>query len=295
VRPKVIVGYFDEAERNRAVAAVTAAGFDPVKATTGREVLERLGQAADIDLILIDQALPYPGLSNLLGQLRSDVNIGLLPVVLTAPSRDREEALRRYVAPWPNVTVVRDDVLGEPQALKAILGRRIVNPDQPALTPAERKDYAERSIVLLDRLARNDPPGFDVKPAAGTILEALRAPSRLRPEGQIAAADAVSRLGGREAQEVLADVVLDGKRPAAVRVAAAAGLVRHIQAFRPALSRTHVASLATLNDLPGTDAPLKAQLALVLGSLQPNARLTGERLLQYQPPVPAPPTPPKKD
>ena len=38
-----------------------------------------------------------------------------------------------------------------------------------------------------------------------------------------------------------------------------------------------------------TDATLKANLALLLGSLRPGARVTGERLLRYQPAAPAPP------
>ena len=36
-----------------------------------------------------------------------------------------------------------------------------------------------------------------------------------------------------------------------------------------------------------TDPALKAELALLLGSLKPDARQTGERLLQYQPTQPA--------
>ncbi len=397
VRPKVLVGYFDEDLATRAAAAVADAGFEPVKAATGRAVMQRLGQAADVDLILMDEALPDPGLSHLLGQLRADVHVGLLPVVLTVkpelapdesaqprrvktvdlwnsmqyeiaggrldkatlllerlldyrttdaelarlaedkgldailalraiprwadgpkenerirkevdafvarvqaairqppppPLPGREDALRRRLARYTNVTVVSEAILNDPKSLRKLVQSRTADPGQPALAAPEMKDYAERSIVLLARLSKGEPPGFDVRLAGPTILSALRAPSRLRPEGQRAAAEAASRLPGSEAQMVLADVVLDGKRPLAVRVSAAEQLIRHIQSYSPLLSRAHVKGLLGLNEDPALDPPLKAQIALVLGSLQPDARLTGQRLLQYQPPVPAPPAPP---
>ncbi len=397
VRPKVLVGYFDEDQANRAAAAVTAAGFEAIKVNTGRALMQRLGQAADIDLILMDEALPDPGLNLLLGQIRSDVHASQLPLVVTVraeigpdfrdqarsrarvadlwsalqfelgagredlaakslhslldgktsdadlarlarekgldaleklrgvrwsgdpkanesvrkevedligrvnaalrqplapPASSREDALRRFLARWPNATIVSEVILEDAPAVQELLQSRIAEPGRPALTPAERKDYAERSVVWLARLARGEPAGYDVRPATETILNALRAPSRLRPQGQQAAAEAAGRLPGGEVQTVLADVVLDGKRPLAVRVSAGEQLVRHIQTYGPLLSRSHVKGLLALYEQPATDAPLKAQLALVLGGLQPDARLTGQRLLQYQPPAPAPPAAP---
>lgn len=294
-RPKVIVGYFDEDQRARVAAAVAAAGYEPLPASTGREVMRRLGQSADVDLILMEAALPDPGLPHLLGQLRADANAALLPVILTAPP-DREGPLTRHLARQANVTVVPSGVLRESALLAQLLQRHVANPGHPALAPAEMKDYAERSIVMLSHLAKNEPPGYDVRPAGATVLNALRTPTRLRPEGQRAAAEIASRLPGAEPQAVLADVVLDAKRPLVVRVEAAAQLVRHVQAHGALLVRNHVRSLAAANADPATDPLLKAQLALVMGSLQPDARLTGERLLQYQPPTPgAPPPPPKKE
>jgi hypothetical protein len=45
-----------------------------------------------------------------------------------------------------------------------------------------------------------------------------------------------------------------------------------------------------LQGRPDTDPPLRAVLSLVLGSLHPDSRTAGERLLRYrpEPPVPAP-------
>ncbi len=287
---KVLIGYFNEDVRNAAAAAVAAAGYEPIKVGTGRELMQRLGQASDVALLLFEETLPNPGLANLLGQLRADTYASQLPVLLTAAPR-REDALRRYTLRWPNITVIAAPFAIDANALKPLIQSRLADPASPALSAAELKAYAERSIKGLARVARGEVTGYDVTPAGPTVLAALRAPSRLTPEGQIAAMDVASRLKGEEAQTVLANVATDGKRPLAVRVAAANALVRHIQQFSPLLTRDQVRVLGSLYAQPNLDLPLKNSLALVIGSLQPNARLTGERLLQYQPPVPGAPAP----
>jgi CheY-like chemotaxis protein len=285
--PRVLVAYFNEDVLNRVANAVTGAGFEPVKARTGRDVLRRLNQAADIDLVLLDAGLPDPGLAPLLGQLRSDVNYGLLPVVLTAPPA-RVDALNRFVERYPNVTVLPQDTAADPKALRASFLLRLDDPNQPALTQAERKEYAEAAARALAGLARGTPPGYDLTPATDALIDALRA-NTLSPEGQTAVLEAVAHLSGVRPQIELANVVLDTNRPREVRVAAAAQLVRHMQEHGPVLTRAEVQALTELYARPNLDPTLKGHLALVLGSMRPNARLTGERLLQFQPVVPAPP------
>jgi len=178
-------------------------------------------------------------------------------------------------------------------ALQPLIQARLGDPANPTLSAAEMKAYAERSIKNLARLARGEVAGYDVMPAGPTVLAALRAPSKLTPEGQIAALEVASRLRGEEAQTVLANVLTDGKRPVSVCVAAANALVRHIQEFSPLLTRDQMRVVQAMYVQPNLALPLKSSLAVVIGSLQPNSRLTGERLLQYQPPVPG--APPKKE
>jgi CheY-like chemotaxis protein len=313
---KILVAYFNEDVRNGVAAAVTAAGYDAVKVTTGRELMQRLGQASDIALLIFDEDLPMPGLSNLLGQIRADTFASQLPILLTTapPNPDlfrlpegdprralllndaarREEALRRYTARWPTITVIPGPLAIDAKALQPLIEARLAEPANPALTAAELKAYSERSIKNLARLARGEVPGYDVVPAGPTVLAALRAPSRLTPEGQIAAIEVASRLKGEDAQTVLADVITDAKRPQSVRIAAVSGLIRSIQQFSPLLTRAQVAVLAGVYTQPKLEAPLRSSLAPLLGSLQPSARLSGQMLLEYQPPVPGAP-PPKKD
>ena len=102
----MIVGYFDEDIGNQVADAVKKSGYDPIQVRTGRDVLKRLNQAADVDLVLIDEALPDPGLASLLAQLRADFHYGRVPVVLTV-AKEREDAVRRYAEHAPTCRCCR--------------------------------------------------------------------------------------------------------------------------------------------------------------------------------------------
>jgi hypothetical protein len=306
---KVLIGYFNEDVRAQASAVVAAAGFQPVTVGSGREMMQRLAQASDIALLLFEEQLPNPGLAQLLGQLRADRFAGSLPILLTAtppPTDDsgklpadpvqrqallaqaarREDALRRYTAQWPNITVVSASSAFDVRALKPMIQTLLGDPANPALSTKEMKDYSERSIENLARIARGEIAGYDVTPAGATVLESLRAPSKLTPKGQGFAIDIASRLKGEEAQTVLANVLADAKRSNAVRIAAASGLIRSIQQFGPLVSRAQASALGELYRQDKLDETLKNNVALVLGSLRPGARQSGDLLLQYQPPTP---------
>jgi hypothetical protein len=314
-RSKVLIGYFNEDIRNRVALAVGAAGYKAVPVGTGRELMQRLGQASDIDLVLFEEKLPNPGLDQLLGQLRADRFASRLPILLTAtppltPSgrlpddptqrapllgeaARREEALRRYTAPYPNITVIPPTLALDGRVLRPLLQARLEDSANPTLSAKEMKDYAERSIENLARLARGEIAGYDATPAGPTVLEALRAPSKLTPKGQAFATEVAARLRSEEAQTVLANVLADGKRTTAVRIAAADALARNLQQFSPLVTRDQVRVLTEIYADPKLDELVKTKLALVLGSLQPSARRSGDVLLLYQPPIPG--APPKKE
>jgi CheY-like chemotaxis protein len=285
---KVIVGFGNEDFANKVADAVVKAGYEPIKAHTGRDVLRRLNEAADVDLLLIDAALPEPGLTSLLAQLRADVNAANLPLVLTA-APDREENLSRLVERYRNVIVIPIGLALEPRRLSDIFSR-IRGASGPALSDAEMKEYAEKAIRYLSRMAKGELSGYEVRPAAEVLLNTLR-DGGLSNEGQQAAVEAAARLPGARPQTELANVVLDAKRPLPLRTLAAEELVRHVQQHGAALGRNQIGALEGQLAAGDTPPALKADLALLVGSLHPDARLTGERLLRYQPPTP--PQPPK--
>jgi CheY-like chemotaxis protein len=397
--PKVLVAHGTGAVSNLIAKALKDAGFDSVVVATGRDALRRLNEAADIDAVIVDYAVPDPGLSALLAQLRADVNYGLLPVMVLLPLQtqesllkerldaqqeldeytrllpmrpdllkqredldrnltqlgqqldrargdrvqelkdriadlevksaavdkrlalvdparedrlrkrlreiaqeslgappDREDALKRVAERYRNVYVVPAALAGDADGLKKILPTLIVESVGPPLAEEELKEYADRSMLWLARMARGELPGFDVRPAADTALAALNA-GKLSPEALSAAIDVAARLPGAKAQSELANVVLSPAKPVELRKKAAQELVRHVQQHGVALSAAQAKGVEEVVASKDTDPELRAAAVPIVGALRPDARSTGERLKDFQPPItpPAPPPPPPKD
>lgn len=290
--PRAIVGDFN-AERGRQIArAMRQAGFQVGEddiARTGRDLLRRLTEAADVDLIVVDAALPYPELPYLLAQLRADRNSGLLPVFVLTPA-GRELALRRQLERYSHVWVVPDVLWRVPEDLKNTILAELGTPAAQPLSKEELRVYAGEAMRWLDRLATGEVPGYDVRPAEEAILRALSS-----NDLALMAIDAVGHLPGTAAQRGLASVVLDAGRDARIRTAAAYQLAHHLQAYGVLLSREQVKNVQDLYLMKGPDAKLNANLALVAGSLRPGPSETGERLKEFRPPLPGPvePPPPK--
>ncbi len=188
--PKVIVGYFSVEVGNKVADAVKKAGFDPIAVRTGRDVLKRLNEAGDVDLVLMDEALPDPGLSSVLAQIRADLNYGRIPIVVTA-AKDRQDAVRRYAEKLLNVSVLPLPLAESVPDLQPYLVSRLGEAGPP-LSEAELKEYAEKAVHGLAELAKGQPAGVDVRPAAATLYSALRG-GALSPKGQIDAAQIVGR------------------------------------------------------------------------------------------------------
>jgi len=296
--PRVLIGYFDQDFAGRVVEAVQRAGYDPVKVRTGREVLRRLNEAADIDLLLLDADLPNPGLMPLLAQLRADRNAAMLPVILTVTG-NRDEQIRRLVSRYPYIEVYPSALVLDAIDLNNAFQGKLVSRSTPPLTPEELQEYAEKAIFNLARLARGDPPGYDVRPALDAVYSALRS-GKLMPQGEIGAAIVLGNLAGGRPQVELASLISDARRQINVRLAACQELVRHIQKHGLVLNQTQIDGLTRLYAQPMLDPNLKANLSQVLGSMKPDARLTGDRLIRYDPglappPKKEPPPPPMGD
>jgi hypothetical protein len=203
----------------------------------------------------------------------------------------RESQLERFTRRYPNVRVVPASFLTDRRNLEGtLLGQ--IREGGVALPAAEQAEAAEKSIRLLASLAVGRPAGYDVKPAAETILRVLET-GRLSPEGQINAALAASRLPGLRAQPTLADVILDAKRPQNVRVAATQALVDNIQRHSIQLREAQFAPLRALAAAPGQPVPLKEALDVLVGTLRPGDRSTGVQLREHKF-TPAPVIPPPK-
>ena len=82
-RPRALVADADGTRAEVTGSVLRQAGFDTAITRTGRDTLKRLNQAADIDIIWINDEIPYPELPYLLAQIRGDVKYGNLPIFIT--------------------------------------------------------------------------------------------------------------------------------------------------------------------------------------------------------------------
>ena len=311
-QPRVLVAAAARDLGEELARALQTAGFATEVKTTGVEVLKRLQEAADIDVLVIRvhagqrflptnpqipggpqrapqvvappdpirYALPDPGLPNVLAQIRADLNVAYVPVLLmVGPDQtdkvppEFEAGLRRLTEQYRNVWIAPNTT--DKESLRRILTLRITEANGAPLSEAERKTDAVEAMHWLDRLALGEVAGYDVRPAAATILKGLR-----NPDVAVFAIEAAGRLPGPTPQRELAQVVLSSASPA-IRAAAANALAHNIQQHGVVLA----GEIASLQDLYAKtdDAKLKGNLALVLGSLRPDARQTGERLLWFRP------------
>jgi hypothetical protein len=397
---KVILAIFDENWRTRTRTAAEDAGVDPVAVSNGRDLMREVRARGDVDAILLESTLPQPGLAQLLAQLRADVDVGKVPVLLAAvpqtrashdiarrvqridrrlatinaetrsyraalraineeeanalkdiaktkfatkdervtaetitrdkfaeerrrldqdflsavrlakdapkleaekdrlaarydrQSQVREEQLERFTTRYQNIRVVHTSVFTDAKTLETVMTAAIRQAGV-ALSPEERTRYAEIAIQILSKLAMGQPRGYDVKPVANIITEALRT-GRLSERGQIAAIDAIARLPGPRSQVELAHTILDKARTGEARKAAVEALVLNVQQFGVQLSDAQMAPLRALAREDKLPPGLKGNLDVLIGALRPDARTTGERLKGYKFTPVAPLPPPKK-
>jgi CheY-like chemotaxis protein len=283
--PKAIVADPNIDRAKEVGRAAKQAGYEPVIVPTGREALSQLRAASDVDLILIDPSILDPDLPHLLGQLRSGADNSLVPVLITvAPERTgvrpahRLRNLEHLAAAYRNVWVVPATLQAD--ALKQALAERVGQASGKPLTEEERKNDAAVAMLWLKRMAVGEVAGYDVAPAEGAIVKALRV-KELSP----LAVAATGARPGRAAQRELAAVVIDPAEPPELRLAAAVELNRHIQHHGALLTAEQARAIEAIFDAAG-DAKLRGNLALVIGSMRPSAAKTGARLQRYAPPPP---------
>jgi CheY-like chemotaxis protein len=339
---KVLIADGNRERAGLVADALRKAGFEPVTALTGRDALRLAHEAADIDAILIDSGITDPQLTYLVGQLRADMDVGLVPIFITeapvagkpaaadlsraglhrsrlageeragvtAAFEQADDALRQLAKQYPKIEVMAATT--DVNKLRALIGEQIAadmgrpftdaeKKDPSAATAdrlkrliAERKDDSDHALLWLGEMARGELAGYDLKPATDTLIAALRWTTHSK-EATLAAMDAVARLPGAKAQTALAEFVLDARRPPELRRVAASDLVRHIQRNGPMITGMQVKALESLSRAADADARLKGNTALVLGTLRPDQRTTGERLKSYTPAPPPTPAPAAKE
>ncbi|HZT80077.1 MAG TPA: response regulator [Gemmataceae bacterium] len=301
---RVLVADADRDRANLVAGGLKKAGFEAVVAGTGREAMQLLHKSADIDAVFVDAGIALPELPFLLGQLRGDPDAAVLPVFVTVPpfkdprrAAEVERKARRTAENYRDVRVMLATT--DPatlqrlvvEGLAAEMGRPLSEAerkggaaaaDRVKRLLAERMSHIDRALVWLGKIATGQVPGYDPRPAAETLIAALREGKGGREARQLVI-EAVGRLPGPQPQRELAAVLLDPMRPAPLRLTAATELLRHVQQHGPTLAAAEVRSLADLAAARDTPADLRGKVALVLTALRPDARTSGDRLRGYTP------------
>jgi hypothetical protein len=283
--PKVLAAFMP-AEKAAAIRqTIKDTGLDPVLVKSGKEIFQWLAKSADYDAVYLGPRLTAQELPYLLTNLRADSDQGRLPVLVFAPAKG-EEALAKQAERFPNVKVYPEVMLTAGEDLKNATLAQIKQASGAQLTAAERKEFARLALDLLWRMGRGELPGYDLRPAQDALVQALR-----NPDMTLEALETLGRIPGQEPQARLAAVVLNVGQ-AKQRTPAAIELNRHIQRYGLMLDRAQLTSLKEAYKNAEDEPPLRAQLALVLGSMRPGPGATGLRLYQFRPDAPAPPPAP---
>ena len=286
--PKALVAFVAPEKAAEVRQLVKDIGFDPVLVNSGKDIFERLSKTADYDALVMGGNLPTKEFAYLLSNLHADVDQGKLPILIFAP-KDKKDAFAQAAQRYRNVKVYPDILLKSAEELKKTVEAQIKDMAGTKITQAERKALARVALDILWRMSRGEYQGYDLRPALDAVVEALANPDMI-----LEALEILGRLPGQEPQTRLTSVVLNlaqGKQ----RLPAAIELNRHIQKYGLMLSQAQTTGLKEAYQNAVDDPALRAQLALVIGSMNPTSRITGVRLFEFRPDPPAAPPAPEKN
>lgn len=207
-------------------------GLEVETAATGREMLEKLFDSADYELVFVDARIDGPPVSLLLQQLRHDARTALLPVGVLAAA-DQVDRARRAVAEDP----LAEDFPRphDPEAARWQVQRLAVLAGRRAVGPAERLQQAAAALEWLAELG--DEPGgiYNLRRAESSAVGAVYSPGLGRQ-----AVAVLAKLGTPRSQKALVDLASRATQPLAMRQAA-------LEAFQASTDRCGI--LLTTNEI----------------------------------------------
>jgi HEAT repeat protein len=269
--------------------SLKALGYETVLETSGDQGFRAAAESADVELVLVSHAQAHGAwnLIDILTNLKSDARTANLPVYIYGPfnlERDRSSLLA-MLASFPGVRFLVQPV--SPAILETLLGGR------PAkLTAAERAGYASEAASLLARIVGQprSPYAADLSASEPELTIALN-----QPDTSVSASKALGDVPNPDAQQSLADVVLDPSRPVDFRRTCASELARSIQRFGALVSAGQEAQLAA-EARTEADPQFRTALGTVIAALRAQSPAPPARPVQNtRPPaasVPATSDPP---
>lgn len=146
---KILVALTDADLRDRVRQTVLDVGAQPVLVANGKDAMRRLRADGEIEAILLDSTLPFPGLANLLAQMRQDVDAGQVPILLAAvpETRTSHDAASRYRRLKARIDTIKADT----RAYRSLL-QQFDRDEATEKADAEKEQSRTRRLTPDDRI-----------------------------------------------------------------------------------------------------------------------------------------------
>ncbi len=285
-------------------------GYTPVKARTGKEGFVVASTTAGIDLAVIHINCIQWDLSQTVANFRADSRTAYLPIVFYGPEditdvetkfgRKNAMAFPEAASPIWGGTLPPGGRLDPLEATTRTKLYRLIQRSGPAtfvaesgsasdfvdqvrpfmasvsgsqLSEEERSQYQAAAVRWFAHLSQADRGSIiDLNQAEGVLSEVLENPA-LAPMAIVA----LSGIGSNTVQQRFESVVINSQVPASLRASAANQLAFHIQRHGVMLTEDQVRALTNAWKSE-TDPVVASALAAVIGSLNPEPKVVGERI-----------------
>ncbi|MFM8288717.1 MAG: hypothetical protein ACKOGA_18660 [Planctomycetaceae bacterium] len=201
-RPYAIVGEVSPDRATDVAGMLRELGFDVLAAPSGREAFRAAATRSDIALAVLHPNIIRWALSETVANFQADPRTQRIPVVVYGPARLADKFRNRapgqtHVAYATYVSNSEDLATQIPEVLAQVRGT--------VPTPEQGVQMRRTALDRLAALAANPSPVYDL-----TEIEQALAAGLNDPAVSESALQALSRIGTRRAQNVLAEAILNG-------------------------------------------------------------------------------------
>ncbi|HET6424161.1 MAG TPA: HEAT repeat domain-containing protein [Planctomycetaceae bacterium] len=262
-----------DADRERGIIVggyLNEQGFEGLAVATGKQGFQQAAELAGIDLIVIHVNAVDWALSQTIANLRADARTSSIPIIIYGPEDTRNKMTRLIkrtgLATYVSESSSADDFWGQARPFLSGL-------QAPPLTQDERREHRVLATYWLATIATSKNSRlFDITDAERELIPLIDdeelAPNLIVALGAVPTAEVQTRL---------TEFALNPNLPIETRTRAADQLTAHIQRHGLLLSKDQVRLVNAAQEADESPV-IQAALAPVLGTFQPNAGLTGQRL-----------------
>jgi hypothetical protein len=273
--PKILVGLGNSADANAMAENLKALKYDVQTFGSGKLLLTEAIGNGNVGLIITDANLADPGFSYFLAQYKNHPNTAGMPLLVVA-DKDNGRMAKDVLARSSNTKVIAAAPASK-ELLDTEVKSLLADKTKPAFTDAERATQAKAAVDYLARMAKGELAGFDLNATESALIKALGSEALAASAGA-----ALAYRSSHEAQQALANAVLNSNLSPATKAAVAPALRAHMQRYGNQLTADQVKTLQALATASG-DAALREQADLTAASIKGDASAIGNRLKGFVP------------